>query len=491
MNNKSGVGASIMNVITESLYDKPIVVFREYVQNSVDSFLSAEKKCKDKKFCNHIWTDDNNLYFLDNGTGIKSEDFLFKMQNIALSSKDKTANIGYKGIGRLSGISYCEKLRFINIIDYNQGIFQEYDIDCIKYNKIQKLDDYNEMDFVDLINEIGTLRQNVPVDEICSIIGKNNIIFEQQVTGFLVIMEKITAVLRIIIDESRFEENLCWLLPVPFLDELTSSNEETDELFNAISTTPAFEDSEAIPARSFNIFLNEKPLYRPLKLSMLRTYTCRSNFEKYAVCVHAFSNEKIELDKKNPFSGIRVYIDNMLLCDEGELIPMLQQYGFTKHGVYEIIQAVRGIGAMIYIVDKVNIAANARRTFIELTDQDSINFLELLSSFVDDIYDTRYALSKYASALRNENAIEEDVNKKREKALSQLGKLARENITIALREKETQKEFNELSLTEQKRIVKGKINKEINNSVKEYLDNTNSFDIDTCIDDFKTWFLSN
>ena len=33
------VGAGILNIITESLYDNPIVVFREYVQNSVDSIF--------------------------------------------------------------------------------------------------------------------------------------------------------------------------------------------------------------------------------------------------------------------------------------------------------------------------------------------------------------------------------------------------------------------------------------------------------------------
>lgn len=38
------VGARILSIITESLYDKPVVVFREYVQNSVDSFQKAEKK---------------------------------------------------------------------------------------------------------------------------------------------------------------------------------------------------------------------------------------------------------------------------------------------------------------------------------------------------------------------------------------------------------------------------------------------------------------
>ena len=43
MNIKNKVGAGILNAITESLYDNPIVVFREYVQNSVDAFKHLNK----------------------------------------------------------------------------------------------------------------------------------------------------------------------------------------------------------------------------------------------------------------------------------------------------------------------------------------------------------------------------------------------------------------------------------------------------------------
>ena len=35
------VGAGILNIITESLYDNPIVVFREYVQNAIDAIYGA------------------------------------------------------------------------------------------------------------------------------------------------------------------------------------------------------------------------------------------------------------------------------------------------------------------------------------------------------------------------------------------------------------------------------------------------------------------
>lgn len=57
------VGAGILNIITESLYDNPIVVFREYVQNSVDSIF--KERCQDD-YEIKIWYEENDLCFLDN-----------------------------------------------------------------------------------------------------------------------------------------------------------------------------------------------------------------------------------------------------------------------------------------------------------------------------------------------------------------------------------------------------------------------------------------
>ena len=47
--------------------------------------------------------------FLDNGKGIKTDDFCNEMIKIGNSSKKRTKNLGYKGIGRLSGVPYCKK----------------------------------------------------------------------------------------------------------------------------------------------------------------------------------------------------------------------------------------------------------------------------------------------------------------------------------------------------------------------------------------------
>ena len=57
----SGVGAGIVSIITESLYDNPIVIFREYVQNSVDSIYKTEQK-ENREI--RIWDNADNLFFL-------------------------------------------------------------------------------------------------------------------------------------------------------------------------------------------------------------------------------------------------------------------------------------------------------------------------------------------------------------------------------------------------------------------------------------------
>lgn len=489
--NNSTVGASILNIITESLYDKPIVIFREYIQNSADSLKS---KCKSSNACSlfsSVWSTDNDLFFLDNGTGINPDDFLSKMQSIAFSGKDKETSIGYKGIGRLSGISYCKKLRFINIIDFNKELFQEYEIDCVLYNNIQKSQKYNETSFVSLMSQIGTLKTNVSSEEVKQFI--NNRIPDKSAieSGFLVILEDISSVLRIVINDKNFENSLCWLLPVPFKKELLNTGNPTDELFEWLSSEPSIDGSNIIAAQSYTIYFNGKQLYRPLTANMLRTYVCKCNFEKYAVCVQSFSSEKIEIDQKNPFSGIRIYIDNMLLCDETELIPALRQYGLTTHTSNELIQSVRGMGVIIYIVDKINISANARRTFIELTDTDSLRFLELAANLVENIYSTRYALSRYSNALKKEVSSESNIEELRQKALTHLKLLASDEIVVTTIDKPSKQDYLSLSTIDQKRAIKTKLTKGMNEYIKTYLNQTDSFNVDTCVDDFKTWLLAN
>ncbi len=485
------VGASILNIITESLYDKPIVVFREYVQNSVDSFRKLEPKKNQEDLSCKIWINNKDLYFLDNGKGISKEKFFDEMKSIGFSEKDKSRDIGYKGIGRLSGISYCNKLVFINVCSFKNNDYQMYCIDSEKYNMIKRQPNYNELSFGQMMESIGRYIPAVEDDEKAKIqknLNKYKDIFEKQDTGFLVILKDISEVLLRIMENQRekeFYEELGWLLPVRFKEELFSITE--GELFEEM-VEPS-QESNIIAAKSYNISFNDKVIERPINKKMLRDYTCKCNME-YAIGFHSFYGDRILVSKSNKFTGIKLYLDNMLLCDENELIPNLKKFGLIGHTPNELIQTVKGIGAMIYITDKVNISANARRTFIEVTDNDSMKFLEYLAEFVNNIYVARYALSKYSSGKKSLDQSKEKINQLRDDANSALQKLAQEKYSFELYEDKPLK-FEDLDEVEKKKLIKKKLTNDINMKIKEYLQQTSTYDYDNVLNDFVIWFSSN
>lgn len=477
------VGAGILNIITESLYDNPIVVFREYVQNSVDSIF--KENCQDN-YEIKIWRENNDLCFLDNGKGIDTQIFYDEMIKIGDSSKKKTKNLGYKGIGRLSGVPYCQRLTFINISNYASMEIQYYSIDGAKYEDLKSRDEDKGISFPEMMKIIGTsfdqsnkedtIRYMGKIDKYKSILEKTN-------SGFLVVLENISSVLENIIIGDNFFENLQWLLPVDFDQDLYSS--EKGELFKEFTV----ESESNTPLISHcKISFNDTPIYRPIKKDMLRDYLCKNNF-KYAVGFHSFNRSKIAIDGKNSFTGIRIYMDNMLLCTEDELLRNLDNYGLLSHTLNGQLQSVRGIGAIIYITDKVNISANARRTFIEVTDTDSIEFLKLIAEFVNTIYDARYALSYYANAKSKHEHNSELVMKLRDNALIHLKKLAKEDIELPDDSEITS--FETLSVPEKKRMIKKNISQNIDIKLKKYLSQLNVFDLENSFEKFIEWLQNN
>ena len=470
------VGASILSIITESLYDNPIVVFREYVQNSVDSIFQTDNP-KNREI--RIWVDGDNLYFLDNGIGIKPTSFYDEMVKIGASTKEKQKNLGYKGIGRLSGVPYCEELTFVNISNYNNDYNQKYTIRGSLYNDIKNQNEFEKMSFSDLMKKIGQFTDDVRLNAITQdnkSVEENLDMLKSSNSGFLVILKNISYILKNTIEKPDFELNLQWLLPVDFEPSLYNSRYK--DLFVDLTS-----ENNNTPIKYCSISYNGDPIYRPIKEQMLRDYVCKCDFN-YAVGFHSFNNDKIAIDHKNPFRGIKVYLDNMLLCDEAELLDNLDNYGILAHTSNGQLQSVRGIGALIYITDKVSIAANARRTFIEVTDQDSIDFLNLVAEFINLVYETRYALSDYTSAKKKIGIQQDKLDNLRKNATQCLLKLAKEKVEIA---QDEDIDFEKLTNTEKKRMIKKRISSELDRKIKEYIKQLDNYSINNSFNDFMTW----
>jgi len=117
---KITVGRSMLETITVALYENPIILFREYVQNSLDAHNRAVdggmSEIRDIEVMITVDKTNRTIVIRDNGYGIPSDTFDERMLSIGSSQQpaDKTQYIGFRGIGRISGLPFCKKLTFRN-----------------------------------------------------------------------------------------------------------------------------------------------------------------------------------------------------------------------------------------------------------------------------------------------------------------------------------------------------------------------------------------
>src|SRR5579863_9255509 len=111
------IGKNIIETLTMGMYDDPRIIFREYVQNSADQIdLAVKTKLFEKIIDGNINIQIDNkkgqIIIEDNATGIEFKNAQSLLGNIAQSSKDRYSTKGFRGIGRLGGLGYCDKLTF-------------------------------------------------------------------------------------------------------------------------------------------------------------------------------------------------------------------------------------------------------------------------------------------------------------------------------------------------------------------------------------------
>ena len=110
------IGKFTLESLTTGMYSEPESCFREYIQNAVDSLDSAINQGIINLDASRIEiiVDSNRreLSVKDNGTGINVEKASKTLLDIGNSTKTHASNRGFRGIGRLGGLSYCKKLSF-------------------------------------------------------------------------------------------------------------------------------------------------------------------------------------------------------------------------------------------------------------------------------------------------------------------------------------------------------------------------------------------
>jgi molecular chaperone HtpG len=108
------IGKDVIESLTTSMYDDPRFVYREYIQNSADAIDKARKTglIADGNIHISIKTEKRKIEIEDDAIGIEKDKVVEVLKNIAQSTKQKGIDKGFRGIGRLGGLGYCNKLIF-------------------------------------------------------------------------------------------------------------------------------------------------------------------------------------------------------------------------------------------------------------------------------------------------------------------------------------------------------------------------------------------
>ena len=210
------VGKNFLENLTSAMYENSFTVYREFIQNAADSIDKAVEcgliTIDDATIDIHIENAKRRIAVYDNACGISMREFKKKMTDVADSDKDRDTEKGFRGIGRLAGLGYCDRLVFHttvkgedkeSIISWDGVALREIvddptahptsdelidKITSIEYKPAEKEDHFFEVIMEDVIFESDDLLDEEQVSRYLSAVApvpyKNHFIFSSKIKDF-------------------------------------------------------------------------------------------------------------------------------------------------------------------------------------------------------------------------------------------------------------------------------------------------------------------
>ena len=226
-NHYISVGKDILELLSSGLYLEPLTIYREYIQNSCDSIEEALrtgliKDNKDSRIDINVNYVDRSIIIKDNGLGIPKSKFLKILLSFGNSTKRGTNARGFRGIGRLAGLAYCQELIFSS---KTKG---EEKINVLKWDcrKIKSLLIDHTVD-ADLSNIV----QMSTSSELIEAENKDDHFFQVELKKILRLKNDL------LLNNIEIEQYISQVAPVPFSDNF-KHKEGITEMLNKYFTLP-------------------------------------------------------------------------------------------------------------------------------------------------------------------------------------------------------------------------------------------------------------
>lgn len=322
------IGYQILDIITSGMYDDPLMVYREYIQNAVDSIDIAVQEGElhfgEGRISILISGLNRSVSIEDSGGGLSETNAKRVLLDLGCSPKDGSGQRGFRGIGRLGGLAYCDLLRF------ETRSSDEKKVTIVEWDK-RLLDDLakqinRKTSLVDIVNNITR-------------------IFTRKATEkdpqhfFRVQMENVQKFHSDkLMNTKMIKEYLSQVAPVPYDNTKFSFAERLDKYFSVISGY-----------KGYNISINGERILRPYsnKIQISDGVTdeigdiecfefSTTDGKPLALGWYAKTNFKASLPSQVTMRGIRVRHGNLEVGDEYFLSPFFTERRFATWNIGEI-----------------------------------------------------------------------------------------------------------------------------------------------------------
>ncbi len=408
-------GRTMLETITVALYENPIILFREYVQNSLDAHNRAKADGKSAIRDLHVAIDideqNKTIVIKDNGYGIATYKlFEERMLGIGSSQKaaDRTQYIGFRGIGRMSGLAFCSKLIFRNKVA-NSNKIHECVWDGGKYRKI--LDKGTGGDLQSIIKEIVTIKEN-PAD-------RNT---EAQ-HYFEVTLELFSDEIKEMMADDNFKEKLSRMLPLEYKKNfrgakkiVTRYNTFMNEDLKRFMISVKYDGEKLFKAYDDTFILDSGIVFWEVRGKKKRD---GSLGDKIGLLWFTFEGH-LRAQDNDEYYGILTRSKNVLMGVNdtfAQVADANKQYVTTFR---EMAQGLRGIYGEL-LINAQHLSDNARRDWFQ-PDEHSRVLNNVITDFMRRLHQYRYCASRYFR--RNATKTKEDLKQ----ALDELIDLKAHNI---------------------------------------------------------------
>ena len=319
-------GMYLLETLTAGMYNEPLSIYREYIQNAVDSLDLLNRK--DKRYKMKVSIDLNpferSITISDNGAGIPARNAEQILSSIGVSDKANNGLRGFRGIGRLGGIAFSDKATYRTKAEgEKKESIQEWD--CRKLREILADSKNSAMSLEKVFKQTTTFSRG---NSRCS-------------TGsyFEVVLEGVSSFRNHIMDIERVINYLGEVAPVPFNPDEFSYGRKIDRYLS----------SKLSHYRKYEIMINGEPVYKPYQDKVKITkkgfdYIKDINFFQIkirgsAVAFGWYGQRRDLLGaiaKGQKGSGISVRLGNLLLGDPHLLNGCFREPRFNSYVIGEI-----------------------------------------------------------------------------------------------------------------------------------------------------------